>query len=188
MVRSSRTFGHRARLRLVLVFGALALVGFGAASAAASDDRAVSEALLKEVDASPRKDVAETFVTRSRAALERAAKLRAAGDEAHAKLADGVARSWAEAARDVSLAAAREESAAVARRSATDAGSVADRERALLEEAIAQSGRLRAQLEAAPQRDQPARTSAAASSDAGARPTAKPTPAPPAAAKDGGAR
>ena len=163
---------------------------------AAGDDRATAEALLKEVDASPRKDVAEGLTTRARAALDRAAKLRASGDETHAKLADGVARSWAEAARDVARAATVEESSANTRRAANDAGALADRERALLEEAIAQSGRLRAQLDAVEHegKDQPARTStAAAKDDAGARPAPKPPTggaiAVPGASKaDGGAR
>jgi hypothetical protein len=162
----------------------LAALGGAVVASAAGDDRAAAEALLKEVDASPRKDVASELVTRSRGALDRGAKLRSSGDEAHAKLADRLARTWAEAARDVARAAAVEESAANARRSLTDAGLVAERERALLEEAIAQSGRLRAQLEAAPReaKEQPARTSTTANSDAGAK-----KPAPPVAAKDAGA-
>lgn len=170
----------------LVFFGAGAALTIGVA--AASDDRATTESLLKEVESSPRKDVAEPFVSRSRAALDRAARLRASGDEAHAKLADGVARSWAETARDISRAAVVEESAAGARRSATDAGVVADRERALLEEAIAQSGRLRAQLEAPREgKEQPTRTStAAASGDAGTRAPTKKDGATP--AKDGGTR
>ncbi|MBX3206636.1 MAG: hypothetical protein KF764_16300 [Labilithrix sp.] len=152
-----------------------AVLAVGAAATAAGDDRAAAEAMLKDVEASPRKDAAGDLVTRSRAALERGASLRSSGDEAHARLADSLARTWAEAARDVARAAAVEQSAAAHRRSATDAGVLADRERALLEEAIAQSGRLRAQLDSA-QRDakeQPARTSTTAASDAGARAPAK---------------
>jgi hypothetical protein len=186
MVRSSRALGPLARARIVfLLFGA-AVLAVGALAMAAGDGRTATESLLKEVEASPRKDVAEPLISRSRAALDQAARLRASGDEAHAKLADGVARSWAEAARDVSRAAVVEESAAAARRGATDAGILADRERALLEEAIAQSGRLRAQLEAAERegKDQPARTSTtAAAGDAGIRPVPKSA----AQAKDGGA-
>jgi hypothetical protein len=185
---------------VALLLGCLAV---GAGAAAGNDDRGVAEAALKEVAASPKKDVAGELVQRSRAALDRAAQLRTKGDEKHALLADGVARAWAEAARDAVKAAATEEAAAKARNDATDAGLVADRERALLEEAVAQSGRLRAQLESASSKDKeaPARTSAQASSDAGAKPApktsaqassdagAKPAPnAPPKAAKaDGGA-
>lgn len=184
---------------LGVVLGAVFALAFSTVAMAAGDDRATTEALLKEVDSSPRKDVAEPMSSRARAALDRAAKLRTSGDETHARLADGVARSWAEAARDVARAAVVEESAANTRRAANDAGVVADRERALLEEAVAQSGRLRAQLEAAEHegKDQPARTSTAAAkdtgtsksdkSDAGA-PKAPAAPAPRDGARDGGAR
>jgi hypothetical protein len=159
-----------------LVLGVAAGLAVGAvAMAGAESDRTAAESCLKEVEASPRKDVADPLAARSRAALDRANQLRASGDEAHAKLADNLARQWAEAARDAARAAVVEESAAAAQRGASDAGALADRERALLEEAIAQSGRLRAQLEATQRdgKDQPARTSTAAvSGDAGARPPA----------------
>jgi hypothetical protein len=161
-----------------------ACLAVGVLAMAKEDDRSTAEALLREVAASPKKDVAGELVTRSRAALDRGARLRTTGDETHARLADGVARAGAEAARDVARAAAVEESGAAARRGATDAGALADRERAQLEEAIAQSGRLRAQIEAVERngKEQPARTSTAASSDAGGRASSKPL-----AARDGGA-
>ncbi|MBX3187876.1 MAG: hypothetical protein KF819_12710 [Labilithrix sp.] len=168
-------------LTSILVLLVLAL---GVAAAAGADDRATAEAVLKEVDASPRREVATEMVARSRAALERAARLRASGDEPHARLADGLARTWAEAARDVVRAVEIEERAQAARRAATDAGAVAQRERALLEEGVAQSGRLRAQLDAVTReaKEQPVRTSTAATENAGAK-----KPAPKAPARDGGA-
>lgn len=179
--------------RFVAIVALVAGLGLGVAAAAQPDDRAATEALLREVGASSKKDVAAEMITRSRAALDRAAKLRGAGDEPHAKLADGLARTWAEAARDVVRAVDVEERAQAARRAATDAGVVAERERALLEEGIAQSGRLRAQLESVEReaKEQPARTSAAANSDLdGGAGKVKPKTAPPTppAAKDGGAR
>jgi hypothetical protein len=159
---------------VALLVGCLAV---GLVAAAGNDDRGVAEAALKEVAASPRKDVANELVAKSRAALDRSAQLRTKGDEKHALLADGVARAWAEAARDAVKAASVEETAAKARNDATDAGLVADRERALLEEAVAQSGRLRAQLESgAKDKETPARTSAQANSDAGAKPAPKGKP------------
>lgn len=153
------------------------LLAIGAMAAAAGDDRSAAESVLAEVEASPRKEVAVELATRSRAALDRGRRLRASGDEAHAKLADRLARTWAEAARDAARAAVVEESAATARRGASDAGVVADRERALLEEAIAQSGRVRAQLEALERdtKEKPARTSkAAVDGDGGVRSPNKP--------------
>ncbi|MDB4935974.1 MAG: hypothetical protein JWP87_2946 [Labilithrix sp.] len=190
----------RRSLRWIAVVTVTASLAAGIAAAAGPDDRAAAEAALREIDASPKKDVTAEMAARSRAALERASKLRASGDEPHARLADGLARTWAEAARDVLRAVDVEEKAQTARRAATDAGVVAERERALLEEGIAQSGRLRAQLESTEReaKEQPARTSAAANSDTGdggaARPKAPPkAPPPPALAppsliRDGGAR
>lgn len=165
-------------------------LGLGIAAAAGTDDRTAAESALREIESAPKKEVAAEMVARSRAALERGVRLRAAGDEAHAKLADGLARTWAEAARDVIRAVAVEEKARAARLAATDAGVVAERERALLEEGIAQSGRLRAQLESVERdaKEQPARTSgvANADTDGGAvKPKAAP---PPGASRDGGAK
>jgi hypothetical protein len=163
---------------------ALAMSAAAISALAAGDDHAAAESALREVDSSPKKGVAAEPAARARAALERGRRMRSAGDESHARLADSLARRWAEAARDVAKAATVEESAAAARRGATDAGVVADRERALLEEAVAQSGRLRAQLESMDKtKEQPARTSIAANSDAGTRPAPKPAPR----AADGGA-
>jgi hypothetical protein len=191
-------FGGSVRwIAIVALTGSL---GVGIAAAAGPDDRATTEAVLREIEASPKKDVTAEMVTRSRAALERAAKLRASGDEPHARLADGLAKTWAEAARDVLRAVDVEEKAQAARRAATDAGVVAERERALLEEGIAQSGRLRAQLETVEResKEQPARTSAAANTDtadggatkprAAPKPGPAPTLAPPSLIRDAGAR
>lgn len=177
------------RSRAIAVALLLGCLAVGAVAAAGNDDRGVAEAALKEVAGSPKKDVANELVARSRAALDRGAQLRTKGDEKHALLADGVARSWAEAARDAVKAAAIEETATRARTDATDAGLVADRERALLEEAVAQSGRLRAQLESGGAKDKetPARTSAQANSDAGAKPAPKTAPKTAPVKLDGGA-
>jgi hypothetical protein len=175
------------------IVAAVSLTVALAASAGASageDNHRATEAVLREVEASPKKDVAAEMIGRSKNALARAAKLREGGQEAHARLADALAKTWADAARETVRAAAVEERAEASRRSATDAGIIAERERALLEEGIAQSGRLRAQLDAIEReaKEQPARTSAAATagSDSGRKP--KPEPPPPAARPDGGTR
>jgi hypothetical protein len=177
-----------------LVVALTVALGVGVASslrAAGPDDASSTEAVLREVEASPKKDVTAEMIARSRAALDRAKKLRAAGDEPHARLADGLAKTWAEAARDVLRAVDVEERAQAARRSATDAGVLAERERALLDEGIAQAGRLKAQLDTLEResKEQPARTSAAANSDTdGGAPKPKAPKTPPAGARDGGAR
>lgn len=192
-----RSFVRRS-LTVVATGMLLALASF---ALAAGDDRAVAETTLREVDALAKKSAATDLVARAKASLDRSQKLRAAGDEAHARLSDRAARTWAEAARDAARAAEAEESAATARTGATDAGLAADRERALLEEAIAQSGRLRAQLESAGTETKVAKTSTSAKNDSAA--TAKrdggaaaplpasggPAPAPgPRPVRDGGAQ
>jgi hypothetical protein len=178
--------GRMKKWLAILVLAGVAALAISTRASAGLDDRSAAEATLKEVEASARRDVATEMVARAKVALDRSARLRAAGDDAHARLADALARTWAEAAREVVRAAETEEKAATARRNATDAGVTADRERALLEEGIAQSGRLRAQLESLDResKEQPARTSAQGA-DAGVK--TKPQPAPK-DVKDGGAK
>lgn len=164
------------RLLLATVLAGGSLVAIGGVSSAAPDDGPAADVALRAIEASPKKASAEGMVARAKAARERATRLREAGDEAHAKIADAVARTWAEAGREVVRAAELEEKANAARRDAVDAGASGERERAILEEAVAQSGRLRAQLEGE-SRDvkDPARTNVAgAASDAGAAPPRTP--------------
>jgi hypothetical protein len=83
-------------------------------------------------------------------ATEQATRFRAAGDEGHAKAADGLAREWSETARDLGLAAAAEKLADERKRLSMQAQAKLERTRALVEEGIARLGRLRAELEAGP--------------------------------------
>jgi hypothetical protein len=85
-------------------------------------------------------------VTNAKAALERATRLRTAGDEVHAKAADGLALEWAQVARDLAKAADAEATAADLRRKAVEAQAQLERERAQVEEGIAHVGRLQAEL------------------------------------------
>jgi hypothetical protein len=135
------------RLSAAAALLACALVSFSALSGA-PDDRAEAERTLAALPPGIVAGPAQDSVKAARAALERASRLRSAHDDARARLAEGVAREWAEAARDLAAAVAVENNTAKARNDATDAGAQVDRERALLEEGIAQAGRLRAQLEA----------------------------------------
>jgi len=156
----------------------------GAAALAASDDRAQATSIVAELerDAAHRAVTADA-IARAKSALRRGDELRAAHDEPHARIADGAAREWAEIGRDAVRAAEAERAAAALRAAATDAGARAERERALLEEGIAQNGRLRAQLEASEREatKEPEKTSKqGALVDAGARPA-------PRRAADGGA-
>jgi hypothetical protein len=114
------------------------------------DDRAIAETIVKQVESDPaRAAVAAEALTQARAALERATRLRSAGDEAHAKAADGLAREWAEDARDLARAAEAEATAAEVRRKAVAAQAQLERTRALVEEEIAHIGRLKAELDQA---------------------------------------
>lgn len=116
-------------------------------SAQGADDRAAAEAIVKQMEGdAPHAAVAAEALANARTAIERATRLRAAGDEAHAKAADGLAREWAESARDIARAADAEAAAAQIRRKAVDAQAQLERTRALVEEAIARVGRLTAEL------------------------------------------
>jgi hypothetical protein len=139
----------RATARALALAGLACAVPVTTLALAADEDRPAAEAALRDVDAAPAslRPVTSELAARARLALARGAKLRAAGDAPHAKMADAAARTWAEAAREALRAVAIEERAAVARLAANDAGTMADRERARLEEGVAQAGRLRAQIE-----------------------------------------
>ena len=95
----------------------------------------------------PHGAITAAAVAHAKEALERATRLRGAGDEAHAKAADGLAREWAETGRDLARAVDAEASASDLRRKAVDAQARLVRARALVEEGIARVGRLRAQLD-----------------------------------------
>ncbi len=137
--------------RKTLLLVALAPTAFvGAllvALTAHGDTRADAAAILDAVASDAKhKDATAAVVQRGRDALERATRMRAAGDEAHAQLADGLALEEAETARDLVRAIDMETQADDARRGATDAGVVGERERALLEEGIGRNGRMKAEL------------------------------------------
>ncbi len=164
---------------VLLAFSAASLAG----ALAFADEQRTTAAILDGLEREPAtKAVTQDQVKRARDAMERAGRMRTAGDETHARQADALARAWADAAEDLARAAEAEAKAAAARRGALDAGAHADRERALLEEGIARNGRLRALLEqttrektAVPSRTAPL---AGAAGDAGAkRPNASPSDA-----------
>ncbi|HZU84631.1 MAG TPA: hypothetical protein VE987_16995 [Polyangiaceae bacterium] len=130
--------------------GLVSLCGAAPARAQGADDRGVASELVRQLEQDPAHAalVAEALA-RARDALERATRLRGAGDEAHARVADALAREWAESGRDVTRAAEAEATAAELRRKAVDAQARVERARTRVEEAIARVGRLTAELEAA---------------------------------------
>jgi hypothetical protein len=135
---------NRLRCPACCAVAAACLVSSGA-RAQPADEHAAAQALVAEVEAAPQAATADA-VAHAKDALERATRLRVAGDEAHAKAADGVALEWAQTARDINHAADAEARAAELRKKAVDAQAQLDRSRALVEAAIASIGRLQAEL------------------------------------------
>lgn len=138
-------------------FGAIAIVLvagtglFAAATASAQQvsDRVVAEQILAELAQTPEADRAaiDATVAKAKKALDRATSARGGGDVRGGEMLEGLAREWAETARDVLRASAAEADAGAVQAAAADAGVQAERARALLEEAIARKGRAEAELE-----------------------------------------
>jgi hypothetical protein len=119
-------------------------------------DRTAAEQILATLPTAPASaapgassDVAPVLAPAeaARRALERATGARNAKDVRHAEMLEGLAREWAETARDVLRAASVEADAGALELAAADAGLRAERARALLEESIARRGRAEAELE-----------------------------------------
>jgi len=116
------------------------------ARAQPTDSHAAAEALVGQLGADARAQLATDAVGQARAALERATRMRATGDERHAKAADELALEWAQMARDLLRAVEGETAAADVRKRSVDAQAQLERTRAAVEEGIARVGRLRAEL------------------------------------------
>ncbi len=142
-----RGFLTRARLALLLCAVALALAVLTAFAFAASDDRAAAEQTIAELEKDAHtKELCADPIGKARAALERARRMRASGDDKRGRLAEGLALEWTNVARELARADAAETRAATARAAATDAGAKVERERATLEQQLAENGRLQAEL------------------------------------------
>jgi hypothetical protein len=173
-------------------WGAAAVLAFlltvAAASPGAQGDRAAAQAILGELgrDASHRATVADA-VARAQDALERGTRMRVARDDPHATEAESVARQWAETARELVRAADSETRANEIRKKALETETQVAKTRELVEEVIARTGRLRAQIQAAQRAEGPPRM--AVEVHDGERAPAKRPATPPARAamSDGGA-
>lgn len=118
--------------------------------AQSADDPSSAASIVRQLENDPaHRPITSAAVERAKKALERATRLRGAGDEAHAKAADGLAREWALTARDLARAADAEGAASDLRHKAVDAQARLERTRALVEEGIARIGRLRSGLASA---------------------------------------
>lgn len=124
------------------------LAGVAAEPWAWADDHADAAGLVAQLEQdAAHKSVTADAVARAKDALERAQRMRAAGDEAHAKAADGLALEWAQSGRDLAKAVDAEMAAADLRHKAVDAQAQLERSRAMVEEALASVGRLQAELD-----------------------------------------
>ncbi len=143
----------RARLAFSLLAAALAVIS-AFAIAAGNDDRTAAEQTIAELEKDAHtKALCADPIAKARAALERAHRMRVAGDDKHARLAEGLALEWTNVGRELARADAAESRAAAARASASDAGAQVERERATLEQQLAENGRLQAELAKASTRD-----------------------------------
>jgi hypothetical protein len=142
-----------------IVLAACVLAKTATADGQSNDDHATATSLVAQLEQDAQHGpIIAVAVAHAKDALERAVRLRRAGDEWHAKAADALAREWVETARDLVRAVDAEASAVDLRRKAVDAQGRVERARALVEEAIARVGRLTAQLEEAGRaKDNPAK-------------------------------
>jgi|HubBroStandDraft_1064217.scaffolds.fasta_scaffold128070_2 hypothetical protein len=149
ILRSVRTtpsvlsaLGAGAALGVVLTLAAVGL--------AAQGDRAVAQAVMAELGREPnRREVVADAIAHAQDALERGARMRAAGDELHASEADALARQWAETGREILRAVQTEAKATELRKRALETEAEVAKTREIVEEVIARTGRLRAQIESA---------------------------------------
>ena len=141
-----------------MIAGLMGAVAAAWLARAQADDRSTAEQALVtlESDAHTKQLCAEP-IKNGRFALERAHRMRVAGDDKHARLAEGLALAWARVGEELVRADAIETRAAEAAAVAADAGTHVDRERALLEQQLAENGRLQAELAKAENRDGGAR-------------------------------
>jgi hypothetical protein len=143
----------RAGLGVVLVAAVIAAAS-ALALAAADDDRSAAESAIARLEKDPHeKTLCADPIRHARDALERAHRMRFAGDDEHARLAEGLALEWTRVAQELARADAAETRAAAARAATSDAGARVERERALLEQQLAENGRLRAELAKAEAQD-----------------------------------
>ena len=114
---------------------------------ASADDRSAAEQGVAELEKDAhQKELCADPIAKAKAALERGTRMRAGGDDRHAKLADGLALDWTRVAQELARADALETRAQNSRTLATDAGARVERERATLEQQLAENGRLQAEL------------------------------------------
>lgn len=110
-------------------------------------DRDEAERLVAQTAQAPEAPAAARELDAARRALGRARGARDGGDRPSAELLEGLARTWAEAARDVVQTVRAEAALAKAQKALLEARSQVERGRALVEETISRKGRAQVELE-----------------------------------------
>jgi hypothetical protein len=134
---------------LVVATSTLAVLA-ASAWAEPAGDKAAADATLAELgapSASASAGLSLRPVGEAKRALERAVGARQAGEVARADLLEGLAREWAETAKDIVRAARAETDASTVEEKTAQATVRAERARTLLEESIALRGEKMARLE-----------------------------------------
>src|SRR5262249_28135773 len=147
LVRMRRGFGVAA-MAVALAAGGV-FIGANVLGQAAMGDRAAAQAVLADLAKAPpdRASRVKAPLDQAKSALDRADGARASGDVAHAAELEGLAREWAETARDLLRASDTEADAGATEAALRTANTQAERNRALVEEAIARKMRATAELE-----------------------------------------
>jgi len=128
-----------------------ALFGFAPSALAAGPDPAAdTQSLLAKLDAPETRNLVQVPVAKAKAAQQRAASARGAGDLQHATELDALALSWARVAEDLVRTAQSETKLAEVQKAVTDLEQKAVRTQALIEQTIARRGRAEQNLKSAP--------------------------------------
>jgi hypothetical protein len=125
---------------------AVAGLAFSALAARGTEDRSVATAVLAQ-QASSASPASSHALDQTRRALERADQARSTGDETNARHLEGLAREWAEMARDAALASTAEERADQRQRTAAGAAASVRKSQAMLETLAGRRSRAEGELQ-----------------------------------------
>jgi len=134
------------RIAAAVIGATLALTTWGAIAARPISDRAEAERILQTQPSASSASSGPRQM--ARAALERADRARASGDDVNAGRLEALGREWAELARDTETTADAERSATAAQSAAASAATRVKRARALLEEQMSRRARAEGELRA----------------------------------------
>lgn len=136
-------------LALAAVVLLVGIAGFtwSALASRAPDDRSVANEIISQQTAGSSAPVASRALAEARRALQRADHARSAGDTANARHLEGLAREWAEMARDVARATNAEQRADRNQRAAASASLQVRKTHAMIETLVARRARAQGELQ-----------------------------------------